>query len=111
MPRAARVTKQWISAGQGLISVQVAGQDGLPLMSADAWLTNAAGTLTPLLRTDSELIFIAPVGPYTLTVSHDGFEPHSEEVAVESNPQIALYPERPVVSIRLNTKQNPLEMP
>ncbi|MCP4452373.1 MAG: carboxypeptidase regulatory-like domain-containing protein [Planctomycetes bacterium] len=104
-------TKQWISAGQGLISVQVAGQDGLPLMSAEARLTNEAGTLTPLLRTDSELIFIAPVGPYTLTVSHGGFEPHSEEVAVKSNPQIALYPERPVVSIRLNTKQNPLEMP
>ena len=104
-------TEQWISTGQGLISVQVAGQDGLPLMSAEASLANEAGTLTPLLRTDSELIFIAPIGTYTLTVSHDGFEAHTENVTIESNPQIALYPERPVVSIRLNAKQNPLKMP
>ena len=98
-------TQQWISTGQGLIGVQVAGQDGLPLMSAEAWLTNEAGTLTPLLRTDSELIFIAPIGPYTLTVSHDGFETQSENVTIESNAQIALYPERSVISIRLNTNK------
>ncbi|NQV36121.1 MAG: carboxypeptidase regulatory-like domain-containing protein [Phycisphaeraceae bacterium] len=104
-------TQQWISTGQGLIGVQVAGQDGLPLMSAEAWLTNETGTLTPLLRTDSELIFIAPIGPYTLTVSHDGFETQSENVTIESNAQIALYPERSVISVRLNTKRNPLKMP
>ncbi len=104
-------TTQWISAGQGLISIQVAGQDGLPLMSAEAWLTSEGVTLAPLLRTDSELIFIAPVGAYRLTVSHDGFEPHTEAVTVESNPQIALYPGRPVTSIRLNAKQNPFKMP
>lgn len=104
-------TQQWINAEQGLISVQVAGQDGLPLMSAEAWLTNDVGTLTPILRTDAELIFIAPIGDYTLTVSHDGFEPHTETVTIESNPQIALYPERPVIPVRLNAKLNPLKMP
>ncbi|MCF7972757.1 MAG: carboxypeptidase regulatory-like domain-containing protein [Phycisphaerae bacterium] len=97
-------TRQWVSTGQGLISVQVAGQDGLPLMSADARLSNGAGALTPLLRTDSELIFIAPIGTYTLTVSHEGFEPQTKEVTIESNPYIALYPERSVIPIRLNTK-------
>jgi hypothetical protein len=97
-------TLQWISTGQGLISVQVAGQDGLPLMSADAVLTNEAGTLTPLLRTDSELIFIAPIGTYKLKVSHEGFETQAKDVTIESNPHIALYPERAVIPIRLNAK-------
>jgi hypothetical protein len=97
-------TQQWLSLGQGLISVQVAGQDGLPLMSSEAWLTNAAGTLTPFYRSDSELIFIAPDGTYELTVSHDGFEPQSKDVVINSTPQIALYPERMVIPIRLNTK-------
>jgi len=97
-------TQQWISPGQGLISVQVSGQDGLPLMHAEAWLSNEAGTLAPLMSTNSELIFIAPVGSYELTVSHEGFEAHTEDVTIEPNPQIALNPERPVIPIRLNTK-------
>jgi hypothetical protein len=96
-------TEQWISPGQGLISVQVSGQDGLPLMHAEAWLTNEAGTLAPLVSTHSELIFIAPVGFYELTVVHEGFESHTEDVTIEPNPQIALNPERPVIPIRLNT--------
>lgn len=98
-------TKQWFSGGQGLISIQVSGQDGLPLMSAETQLSNDSITLTPLLRTDSELLFVAPIGTYKLTVIHDGFKSHEEEVTVESNPQIALYPERPVISVRLNTNK------
>ncbi len=97
-------TQQWLSLGQGLISVQVAGQDGLPLMSSEARLTNDAGTLTPLYRTDSELIFVAPIGTYELIVSHDGFDAQSKDITITSNAQMALYPERVVIPIRLNTK-------
>ena len=98
-------TQQWFSGGQGLLSVQISGQDGLPLMSADASLSMDSDTLLPLLRTDSELLFVVPTGTYELTVNHDGFEPHNETVTVKSNAQIALYPERPVVSVRLNTNK------
>ena len=98
----------WITAGQGLLSVYAAGQDGLPLPSAIAWLEDNTGQIEPLLRTDSEIIFIAPVGEYTLHVLHPEFHPGQTIVTIESNDIITLNPERPFVQIRLDSIYPPL---
>lgn len=98
----------WITAGQGLLSVSVAGQDGLPLPSAIAWLEDNAGQIEPLLRTDSEIVFIAPVGEYSLHVLHPEFKAGQTQVTIESNDIIALNPELPVVQIRLDSIYPPL---
>lgn len=98
----------WITTGQGLLSVYVAGQDGLPLPSAIAWLEDITGQIEPLLRTGSEIIFIAPVGEYSLHVLHPEFKAGQAQVTIESNDILALNPTRPVVQIRLDSIYPPL---
>ena len=98
----------WITTGPGLLSVYVAGQDGLPLPSAIAWLEDITGQIEPLLRTGSEILFIAPVGEYSLHVLHPEFKAGQAQVTIESNDILALNPTRPVVQIRLDSIYPPL---
>ncbi len=97
----------WMTTGQGLLSVEVLGQDGLPLPATTAWLDGANGEIEPLFRTPSEILFLAPVGEYRLTLSHHGFKEQSQAVTIKPNDILALHPERPVVRMRLESQYTP----
>lgn len=94
-------SSSWFSLGQGLLSVEVLTEQGHPLNAAQAWLETKQGRISPLSMSPQELVFVAPVGEYTLHVTHPGFEPQRRAVTVQANDIIALYPERPVVRVQL----------
>ena len=97
-------TSNWLSLGQGLLSVEVLTDQGHPLGDADTWLETPAGPIRPLYRSPQEYVFTAPVGEYTLHVTHAGFAPHRSQVEIVANDIIALYPERPVVRVQLQAQ-------
>jgi hypothetical protein len=94
-------SSNWFSLGQGLLSVEVLTEQGHPLGAADVWLETQEGQIRPLSTSPQEYVFVAPVGAYTLHVTHPGFTPHQGSVAIAANDIIALYPERPVVRVQL----------
>jgi hypothetical protein len=97
----------WITTGQGLLSVEVLSQDGLPLPAATAWLDGMNGEIESLFRIPSEILFVAPVGEYRLHVSHRGFKEQSQAVTITPNDILALHPQRPVVRMRLESQYTP----
>jgi hypothetical protein len=97
-------TQNWLTTGQGLLSVEIYGQDGLPLPAASVWLEDDNGQIDPLLVTDTEILFIAPVGNYRLVAYHSGFTEQSQEVTIKPNDIITLNPKRPVIRLRLDAQ-------
>jgi hypothetical protein len=91
----------WFSLGQGLLSVEVLTEQGHPLGAADVWLETPEGQIRPVYTSPQEFVFVAPVGDYTLRVTHPGFVSHQGSVAIAANDIIALYPERPVLRVKL----------
>jgi len=97
-------TRNWISAGQGVLGVEVTSQDGLPLTDAQVWIEGGAGVIDPLLQEGSESVFVAPAGTYVLNVSHDGFTPETTEVEVDESNIIRSFLEHPTMVIRLKAE-------
>jgi len=94
----------WFSLGQGLVSVEVLTEQGHPLGAAELWLATPEGQIRPVYTSPQEYVFVAPVGAYTLHVTHPGFAPHQGSVAIAANDIIALYPERPVLRVKLQAQ-------
>jgi len=94
-------SSDWFSLGQGLLSVEVLTEQGHPLDAAEAWLETQEAQIKPMYISPQEYVFVAPVGQYTLHITHPGFTAHRESVAIVANDIMALYPERPVVRVQL----------
>lgn len=101
---------RWPGNGQGLLSVQVISADGQVLRDAQVCLSGKAGRIEPILKTETEHVFIAPAGVYHVSASYSGLKSSGKQVFVHANDLLAIVPARPVVQMVLD-ELNPSNEP
>ncbi len=67
-----------------ILQVQIVDDNGVPFSSAEVWLAGDGKEIEPYMNLDSEIIFAAAAGDYTLHAVHPNYKDVSMEVKLEA---------------------------